>query len=216
MFYVWLFIMCSATWAQQLQWEAEEQKFNPSPSDTVVAAYYKFKNLGNAEANITAVNSSCSCTKITLDKRNYAPGESGALLAIFTIGDRTGVQDKVILVETNDTAKPRAVLRMKVTIPEIAQLRPSFVFWNAGESAAPKTVSLKIEEGVPVNSVVVESSDPAVLAKAEVVATGQEYRIVVTPQNTQNPITATLTIKTDYPLENPKKFTAVVRVLPAR
>ncbi len=202
--------------AQRLQWNAEEQKFTPPPSDTAVVAHFKFKNVGDAEANITAVNSSCSCTKITLDKRKYAPGESGDLTATFTIGVRTGVQDKIILVESNDVAKPRAVLRMKVTIPEMAQLRPSFLFWNAGEPASTKSVSFKIIDGVPVSSVAVESSNPAISAKVETVVAGRDYRIVATPTSTNEPLTATLTIKTDYPQENPKKFMVTARVLPAK
>jgi hypothetical protein len=214
--FVWLFVLCANSWAQRLQWDAEEQKFTPSPSDTAVVAHFKFKNVGDAEADITAVNSSCSCTKITLDKRKYAPGESGDLVATFTIGVRTGVQDKVILVESNDVAKPRAVLRMKVTIPELAQLRPSFLFWNAGEPASPKSVSFKIRDGVPVTSVAVESSNLAISAKVETVVAGREYRIIVMPTSTNEPLTATMTIKMDYPRDDPKKFIVTARVLPAK
>ncbi len=214
--FVWMILLCANSKAQRLQWEAEEQKFAPSPSDEIVVAHYKFKNIGCAEVNITAVNSSCSCTKITLDSKKLVPGESGDLVATFTIGVRTGVQDKIILVESNDVAKPRAVLRMKVAIPEVAQLRPTFLFWSPSEPLSSKEISLKVANGVPVKAITVESSDPKISARVESIKLGEEYRIVVSPGETDQPITATLKIKTDYPADNPKVFVANVRVLPKK
>ena len=212
---LFLALLASAQ-AQNLQWESEELKFSPAPTDATVVAHFKFKNIGEAKAKIKGVNSSCDCTKVTLEKYDFAPGESGDVVATFTIGVRTGIQDKVLLVESNDVTKPRIALRMKIAIPEVAQLRPSFLFWSQTEPFTPKEISLEVMNGVPVKAITVESSDPKVMAKVESVKRGQEYRIVVTPSETDQQIMAMLSIKTDYPPGNPKIFYANVRVQPKK
>ena len=206
-------VYCSA---QQLQWETEELKFSPAPTEAIVVAHFKFKNTGNAEAQIASVNSSCSCTKVDWDKRSFAPGESGEITATFTIGVRTGLQEKVFLVESNDPAHPRTVLKMKVAIPEVVQLCPTFLFWSPTEAPAQKEIGVKIMNGFPVKTLTVESSNPKISAVIETVKPGGEYRIVVTPGETDQPIMAMLSIKTDYPPENPKTFYAHVRVQPRK
>jgi hypothetical protein len=37
-------------------------------------------------------------------------------------------------------------------------------------------------------------------------------RVIVEPKGTSEPVTAVLKIKTDYPVENPKEYTAVARI----
>jgi len=210
-----MFAMSGCVEAQQLQWESEEAKLSPAPTDTTAIARFKFKNIGPAEAKITSVNSSCSCTKVTLEKMNYAPGESGEVTATFTIGVRTGLQEKIILVESNNPALPKKVLRMKVSIPEVAQVKPTFLYWSPNEPLTAKEINVKIMEGVPVKTVTVESSNPIIVAKVEQEKMG-EYRIVVTPSATDQPIMATLNIKTDWPLEKPKTFSATIRLSPRK
>ena len=202
--------------AQQLEWESEDLKLSPAPTDTTVVGHFKFKNTGKAEAQIASVNSSCSCTKVSFEKRGFAPGESGEITATFTIGVRTGLQEKLILVESNDPARPKTVLKMKVAIPEIVQLRPTFLFWFPTEPPARKEISVKVMNGFPVKTLTVESSNPGISAMIETVKPGEEYRIVVTPSATDQQIMATLNIKTDYPPEKPKTFSAIVRVQPRK
>jgi hypothetical protein len=201
---------------QQLLWEGEDLQFNPSPADKTVVGHFKFKNIGQVAARITSVTSSCSCTTVDFPKKSVVPNESGEITATFTIGARTGNQEKTIMVESNDRKRPVTVLLMKVAIPEIAQMRPSFLFWSQGEPLDPKEISFKIMNGFPVKAIAVESSNPKITAKVEPVKPGQEYRIIVTPSETDQQIMAMLSIKTDYPPGNPKIFYANVRVQPKK
>jgi len=201
---------------QQLMWESDELKFNPSPADKTVVGHFKFKNIGQVDARITSVTSSCSCTTVDLPKKSIVPNESGEITATFAIGARTGNQEKTIMVESNDRKRLVMVLLMKVAIPEIAQMRPSFLFWSQAEPLDPKEISFKIMNGFPVKAIAVESSNPKITAKVEPVKPGQEYRIVVIPSETDQQIMAMLSIKTDYPPGNPKIFYANVRVQPKK
>lgn len=208
--------LLSISQAQQLQWDAEELTFSPAPGDLAVIAHFKFKNIGKAEARIISVNSSCSCTNVSLEKKNFAPGESAEVNATFTIGVRTGLQEKIILVESNDIVRPSVVLKIKVAIPEVVQVNPTFLYWSPTESLVPKEIAVKVLNSVPVRTITVESSSPKIAAKVEPVNIGQEYRIVVVPSETDLQIMALLSIKTDYPPENPKTFYVNVRVQPKK
>jgi len=208
--------LLSKSQAQQLRWDAEELAFSPAATEATVVAHFKFTNIGKTEAKIVSVNSSCSCTKVSLEKMNYAHGESAEVNATFTIGVRTGLQEKIILVESNDIMRPRVVLKMKVAIPEIVQLHPTFLYWSPTDPLAPKEIAVKVLNSVPVRTITVESSNPKITARIESVKPGIEYRIVVMPSETDQPIMATLSIKMDYPPGNPKTFFANVRVQPKK
>lgn len=211
-----LFLVClvHACNAQQLQWASQELKFNPSPSEVAVVGKFKFTNIGTSEAKILKASSSCGCTTVAFDKKRFAPGESGELKATFKFGSRVGLQQKVILVESNDPKQPRTVLTMKVNIPEIAQVRPTFLYWASNQPIAPREVTVRVLNGFPVKNISISSSHPQLSAKVETIREGQEYRIIVTPGPTDQPITAILSIKTDYPPENPKTYFVNVRVQP--
>ena len=105
---------------------------------------------------------------------------------------------------------------MKVNIPEVAQVRPTFLYWASDQPIAPKEVNVRVLNGFPVKNISVSSSSPKISAKVEMVKEGQAYRVIVTPSPTDQPITAILTIQTDYPSENPKTFSVNVRVQPMK
>jgi len=202
----------AASHAQQLRWESEEVNLTPIPTDAEAVAHFKFKNVGAQEAQITAVNSRCSCTTPTLEKKRFTPGESGEVKVVFTIGSKTGLQEKTVTVENNDPKRPYTTLRIKVAIPEVVQLRPTFLYWSPSEPLTPKETSIKIMNGFPAKVVTVESSNTLISTRVETVKPGQEYRLIVMPGETVQPAVAKLTIKTDYPPENPKTFFVHVRV----
>jgi hypothetical protein len=95
-------------------------------------------------------------------------------------------------------------------------MRPSFLFWLPTEASTPKEIDFKVMNDFPVKTVTVQSSNPNIAAKVEPVKPGQDYRIIVIPGETDKPMMATLSIKTDYPPENPKTFYANVRVQPKK
>ena len=77
---------------------------------------YKFKNTGDALLRITKVYAPCGCTVPELTKKDYAPGESGILKAVFRAGSRPGSTSKRIEVSSNDKATPKVILTIKAKI----------------------------------------------------------------------------------------------------
>ena len=198
--------------SQQLRWEAEELTLTPSPADAAAVGHFKFRNVGKSEARISAATSSCGCTTATWTQAAVAPGESGEVAVTFTFGARQGPQEKSVLVESNDPERPQAVLKMNVAIPEVIQVSPTFLFWQAGQPLEPRSILVKVFNGFPVKALTVTSSNPLVSTRVEPAQPGAEFRIVVTPSKTDQALRAALTITSDYPQENPKRFNATIRV----
>ena len=100
--------LCISTGAQaQLAWEKTELELNPPPSADSAVATFKYENKGAKPINIKAVRTSCGCTTAALAKNDVAPGEKGEIVATLKTGDRTGLQQKTVTVETDDPQHPQ-------------------------------------------------------------------------------------------------------------
>jgi hypothetical protein len=207
-----LWLRLSMPCTAQLRWETRELEFSPAIDQKEVTADFRFQNVGQSEIKITSVNTSCGCTTAALEKNTIAPGEKGEIKATFNVGERVGLQHKNVFVESTDPESPKTSLALKVHIPALAEVRPSSLQWALGKSPSAQAINIKILNDFPVHAVSAISSDPRILARVEQMVPSKEYRIIVEPKGTSEPITATLEIKTDYPSENPKEYTAFVRI----
>ena len=198
-----------ATAQAQLAWEKTEIELRPKPGDEEAVAQFKYTNKGDKPIRITNVRSSCGCTVPALKKNEVAPGESGEITATFKIGNRTGTQVKTVRVETDDAAQPAANLVLKAVIPDILQVQPAFVYWETGEAAKPKTITVRAGKEIPITTLAVTPSSPDFTTKVEKGSAAGEFLIHVQPKDTARLLSATLTIKPDYP----KTFYASARVI---
>ena len=56
---------------------------------------FRFSNNSASAIKILDIVSSCDCTKLHLDKKQYQPNENGEIKGLFAIGERKGVNTKV-------------------------------------------------------------------------------------------------------------------------
>ena len=201
----------AATAQAQLTWEKTEVELKPKPGDQEAVAQFKYENRTSKPIKITSVKSSCGCTVPALKKDEVAPGESGELTATFKIGNRTGAQMKTVTVTTDDPSQPITNLVLKANIAQALEIQPTFVFWENGEAAKPKKITVKSGKGVPITKLDVTSSVPEFSTKVEKGSAQGEFVINVTPSDTSRPLAAMLTIKPDFP----QVFYANARVTPA-
>ena len=187
---------CSSAHAQ-LTWEKTQINLTPKPGDTEAVAQFKYENKGNTPVVIKNVRSSCGCTVASLKKNDVAPGESGEVTATFKIGGRTGVQQKVVTVETDDPNQPMTNLVLQATIAQALEIQPSFVFWEKGEAVKAKKIVVKANKELGIKSIDVASSTQDFTAKVEKGSAPGEFVISVLPRNTDGLLAATLTIKPD-------------------
>jgi hypothetical protein len=72
---------------------------------------FQFTNRGDAPLHIRRVTSSCTCTLASLDRWQYAPGESGTIATTFE-PSKAGPQTQSITILSNDPARP--VMKLSV------------------------------------------------------------------------------------------------------
>ncbi|MDQ6656013.1 MAG: DUF1573 domain-containing protein [Verrucomicrobiota bacterium] len=204
------FLLVAASAQAQLTWEKTEVDLHPKPGDADAVAQFHYTNKTGKPIKITNVRTSCGCTVATLKKNDVAPGESGEVTATLKIGGRSGLQQKLVTVETDDPAQPSIGLILKADLTQPIELRPPFVFWEQGETLVPRTISVKAAKEIKLTKLDVSSSIPEFTATVEKGTAPNEFTITVQPKDTSKPLDATLTIKSDYP----QTFYATMRVMP--
>ncbi|MHC4574524.1 MAG: DUF1573 domain-containing protein, partial [Planctomycetota bacterium] len=80
------------------------------------ACEFKFKNTGDSLLKIERVTKTCGCTASALDKKEYMPGESGAVKVTYSAGSMPGAGTKRLYVNSNDKAQPRIALTVKAKV----------------------------------------------------------------------------------------------------
>ena len=86
---------------------------------------FKFTNTGQGPLKITNVKSTCGCTVAQLEKKEYAPGESGTVKVTYTAPNTTTATQKSIYVSSNDNANPNVRLTIKAEVVQIIQALPA-------------------------------------------------------------------------------------------
>ena len=197
----------------ELVFEQTQIELHPAIGDDTAVAHFKYENKGDKPIAIKSVNSSCGCTAASA-KPTANPGEKGEVTATFKIGDRIGLQQKAIMVVTDDPAHPSTTLTLKVDIPKVLDLQPTFVFWQSGEAVKPKTIIAKAGKDVTLKNLEVASSSPDFTTKVEPGTAPGQFQINVEPRQTTQAATATLTIKPVLEKGPAKVFYASARVTP--
>lgn len=77
---------------------------------------FRFTNAGNSTLKIGEITKTCSCTPFVLDKKEYAPGESGILKVNYFSEQLRGQTTKQLVIHSNDKASPEITLAVKADI----------------------------------------------------------------------------------------------------
>ena len=165
-----------------LHWSAQQIFVTAKPGDKEAVAVFPFQNDGAAPVTITQIQPNCGCTTADLAKRTYAPGEAGEIKAVFTFGDRLGLQEKHILVTTDEPSAPPVSLVLRVNVPELITCTPRLLVWPKG--AEPGELSAVITIADPQRIAAIEVGDArqeVFKLRIEPVEPGKSYRLFVRP-----------------------------------
>lgn len=196
----------------QLKWDNPVQQFQRTPQDEGIEVRFTFRNAGTAPVTIKSLRASCGCTTPHLEKKTYAPGETGEVVARFVFGDRKGPQRKTIEVRTDEESAEPVVLDLRVLIHDPLTIEPALVYWKRGDAAETKTVQLTAEPGQPVRIQRVIASNPRLPAKLETIKAGEQYTVSVTPADTTQKESGEILVVTDFPADSPRTYFIQVRV----
>lgn len=206
-----LLLLCLGSAAAQaaLKWEQTEIELHPAAGAPTAVGTFKYKNVGSAPVHFNSIRTSCGCTTAAQKKDVVGPGESGEITATFKVGSSVGPQQKSVRVETDDPEAPVTTLVLRAMIPQLLELRPTFVYWQNGETPAAKVIAAKAARELNAKALKVTSSSPDFSATVESAGRG-EFRIKVVPRDTKTPATASLKVEPDA---GGKAFFATVRVM---
>src|SRR4051812_12781765 len=79
-----------------LEWGQRQLSITPEPDATEVRGKFEFKNPSGATVHIVDLTTSCGCTVARTASPDIAAGASGTINFVFTVGKRTGLQEKRI------------------------------------------------------------------------------------------------------------------------
>ena len=196
----------------ELKWDKPVQQFQRSPADGEIEAHFTFRNVGAAAVTIRTLRSSCGCTTARLEKKTYAPGEAGEVVARFVFGARKGQQRKTIEVRMDDAPKEPALLDLRVHIHDPLTIAPALVFWKRGEPGEATSVQLTADAAQRVRIKSVTSSNPRLPARLETIKPGEQYVISVKPADTAQKESAEISVATDFPADAPRTYILHARV----
>jgi hypothetical protein len=196
----------------QLSWDTRQLDFHPKPEESVVKGEFPFTNIGKGPITITDVKTSCGCTTAALTKATYAPGEKGTIPTTFTIGDRTGLQQKQVVVRTDYPEEMFIQLTVRVFIPELLKLDPEIIRWPLNAKNDPRIFKLEAAAGQTIKVLGVRATDDRIFAKLKTLEAGKRYEVEVAVDGTAEPMRAFVRVETNYPPQKPKAYNLPVEI----
>lgn len=181
----------------QVRWEKQDLKVEARAGAAQAEAVFQFTNGGQAPVRIESVEGGCACLQLSHSEGAVAPGGRGFVRAVFFIGQRRGLQSKMIVVKTDAPGSGEALLGLEVDIKETVKLEPALVYWRQKEKATGKTVRITIGEGEKVKVLGATASDPRFEVALRTVAEGREYEMIVTPKDTGAPVACQIAVQTE-------------------
>jgi hypothetical protein len=182
--------------AEALGWKQKTIELSAHARQEKVETAFAFKNSSNKPVTIQSITASCDCTVPQLDKKIFAPGESGELKAVFKIEGRVGRQEKTITVTTDEDDRGPTVLTLRVNIPELFDVKPRLVLWRTGEETTEKAVDIYLAMNEPVKVTETKSEDPTIETRLETVVSNRQYRLFLKPISTTRTLRTVISVKT--------------------
>jgi hypothetical protein len=128
----------------RIKFDAPSHDFGKIGPETNNACKFKFTNVGKDVLKIDRLQGTCKCTVPDLQKKEYAPGESGEITVDFHSPKFQGETSQHVMVFSNDSNDPRVELEIKAYVQVQVQVTPdtmglSLIAPNGG--ASPITVA---------------------------------------------------------------------------
>jgi len=182
----------------QLRWERTVIDLHPAEDAQTVEAAFAFTNTGAAPVTILLLKPNCSCTTSTSDKKTYASGEKGTIMAKITLGTLAGQHTKNILVLTDSKTDNQTILKLNLTVPELVAIEPNRLSWELNDELATKAVTLSAPKSNPeksLNVLAISTADKRLTAKLSETVSGKEYQLAITPTDLTKPFAGTIRIQ---------------------
>lgn len=190
--------------AAGLTWPTTKIEGTSKLGEDYFSATFSFTNHGDKPVSILSVSTSCGCTTATAEKKIYAPGETGEIKARLDVRGRQGVQERTILVTTDDAPQSPTVLTLHVQVPELAEVTPRLLVWSRNSPSTPKEVTVTAGTNVEITLREVSSSDTFSVEQF-VDACGSKYHLRIVPRSTASPLRSEIRLKIEAVVGHPEE-----------
>jgi len=117
--------------------------FGPIAPGSANVCKFKFKNEGAGVLKISDVTKTCGCTVPTLEKKEYAPREEGAIDVIYNADRASGPKLRHLYVLSNDKDNPRVELTINASVAQKIVYNPEKLDYTIkGENAGVVVLTL--------------------------------------------------------------------------
>jgi hypothetical protein len=181
-----------------IEWQKNDLVLEVHPTQLAAEAVFPFKNTGDEPASIDEVYITCSCLSSKPLKESYAPGEEGELVIRFDLRERTGKQEKAVLVGSSDDEE-MTELRFTTDIPQNYVFDSKFIDFVKGDTEKTKTIRLKNPNKKPIKLLSINSSHEDLPATLKTIREGFEYEVSVERKSTEKSIRSVIRIATEPP-----------------
>ncbi len=176
-----LLSLCTVTAQAQLVFEAERIEHAATLEETSFTGHFHFTNRGSDTVRIGQIQSSCGCTVPSLEKREYAPGESGVIRTIFNFENRVGRQLNTIVVPTDQGIH---YLSLEVNIPTRWTVSPRIQTWRLNTEPETKSIQIRFQAITPQSIRLAQSPDEERFStETEWDAEAGVFHVLFTPQD---------------------------------
>ena len=125
--------------------------FGEQPNTVEVSHDFVLRNAGDAPLSIRDIKSGCGCTVAAVDTSDIPPGGETCVTVRFKLAGRNGPQDKSVAVETDDSARPVAILRLRgIAYSEIALAPAALLFGRVWRDGGTRTRRVELRMRPPV------------------------------------------------------------------
>jgi hypothetical protein len=180
-----------------------------------VKTTFHFKNTGDHPVTITGTRPSCGCTTAALDKKTYAPGESGVIAVVFHSADRIGLQEKYITVTTDELNQTPTQLLFEVNIRQYLTAEPLYLAWKIGEKPSERMIVVSALPSHPIIDLTAQGESPGFCeTRIEVVEKGRKYNVYVKPVSTEKILNTAVFIDARFAGNTGRRTEAFIKVNP--
>ncbi len=153
---------------------------------------FRFKNEKKYRIEILDIETPCGCTVVDVKKFIYEPGDDGIIKGIFKVENRLGLQEKSIILHTDDLNNSSIRLTLKIDILNEIEAKPRLLHWVKDSDIETKNVVLTIYNKLwEVTSIEFDRSK----FKLKNTKYPDNYIIEVTPTSTSSIIRDTIKVK---------------------
>lgn len=188
-----LFGVCASA-SSALEWKSQSLQARTVPFQSTVDIVFEFKNDSTRPVTIFSVQTNCDCLDATTDRKVYQPGQSGQLKARFTVGDRLGLYQRSITIETDEAKSPTTHLGLSIEVPEIVSLSQRMLDWRIGPVGKEQTVIIRPVPGLAIDFHTAQATNEDFIVHLKTIKTGEVYRLTVKPKSTKHAANAAIRI----------------------